>query len=209
MFNAFIYGAILAFGLITPLGVQNIFVFNQGASQKHFIYALPSILTAALCDTVLIVVAVLGISVIVLTLPWLKMIIFSVGFVFLLYMGFITWRRKPTHLEANHVPFSAKRQIKFAASVSLLNPHAILDTIGVIGPNALRFSDGPRLTFTLACILVSFCWFFSLAIAGHFLHRLDKTGLLIVLINKISALIIWCVAFFLAWELYLLFKGMA
>lgn len=40
MLKAFIYGLILAFGLIIPLGVQNIFVFNQGASQKHFSYFL-------------------------------------------------------------------------------------------------------------------------------------------------------------------------
>ena len=31
---------------------------------------------------------------------------------------------------------SARKQIGFAMSVSLLNPHAIMDTIGVIGTNA-------------------------------------------------------------------------
>ncbi len=31
MSEAIIHGIILAFGLIIPLGVQNVFVFNQGA----------------------------------------------------------------------------------------------------------------------------------------------------------------------------------
>lgn len=36
MLEAFIHGALLAFGLILPLGIQNIFIFNQGATQKRF-----------------------------------------------------------------------------------------------------------------------------------------------------------------------------
>ena len=35
MSEAIIHGIILAFGLIIPLGVQNVFVFNQGASQPN------------------------------------------------------------------------------------------------------------------------------------------------------------------------------
>ena len=54
MAEAFIHGFILSFGLILPLGVQNVFVFNQGALQKRFIHALPVVLTASLCDTLLI-----------------------------------------------------------------------------------------------------------------------------------------------------------
>ena len=54
MIHAFLYALVLAFGLIIPLGVQNIFLFNQGASQHHFMYAMPSVLTASVCDTLLI-----------------------------------------------------------------------------------------------------------------------------------------------------------
>lgn len=71
MLAAFINGFILAFGLIIPLGVQNIFVFNQGATQPTFFRAMPSVLTATLCDALLITLAVLGVSLIVLKLIWL------------------------------------------------------------------------------------------------------------------------------------------
>ena len=203
MIQAFIYGFILALGLIIPLGVQNIFIFNQGATQRHFLNALPSVITASLCDTLLIVLSVLGVSVIVLTIPWLKTAIFIIGFFFLLYMGWITWNSRPEKLRKNANPYSAKRQIGFAASVSLLNPHALLDTIGVIGTNSLQFIGQDKLIYTLACITVSWCWFFGLSVAGFFLHRLDKTGLGLKFINKLSALIIWGVALYIGRQIFL------
>ncbi|TMZ55245.1 amino acid transporter, partial [Klebsiella pneumoniae] len=62
MIAAFLHGIVLAFGLILPLGTQNVFVFNQGASQPKFRGAVPVILTASLCDTLLILLAVVGVS---------------------------------------------------------------------------------------------------------------------------------------------------
>jgi L-lysine exporter family protein LysE/ArgO len=67
--TAFIHGFILALGLILPLGAQNVFVFQQGAAQPRFLRALPAALTAAVCDTALILLAVLGVSVVVFTIP--------------------------------------------------------------------------------------------------------------------------------------------
>lgn len=200
MIQAFIYGVILAFGLIIPLGVQNIFIFNQGATQRHFLHAMPSVLSAFLCDTLLILGAVLGVSVAVLTIPWLKTIIFIAGFVFLAYMGWVTWNSK-AKITKGRKPLSAKRQIVFSVSISLLNPHALMDTIGVIGTNALNFSGKERWVYTLACILVSFVWFFGLSVAGHFLHKFDQIRDKILLINKVSALIIWTVALYILWQL--------
>lgn len=202
MIAAFLYGIVLAFSLIIPLGIQNIFLFNQGATQKHFLHALPSILTASVCDTILILLAVLGTSVIVLTVPWLKSSIFLLGFVFLVYMGWSTWKTAATRLPHASTPLSAKRQITFAASVSVLNPHAWLDSVSVIGTNSLNFDGYARWSYTAACILVSCAWFFGIAMAGHFFIKADKTGLGMRLINKVSALIIWGVAVYLAMQLY-------
>jgi len=200
MIHAFIYGAILAFGLIVPLGVQNVFVFNQGATQLHYLHALPSVLTAFICDVILILGSVLGVSVVVLTVPWLKIVIFLIGIVFLVYMGWVTWNSK-AKLREGSTPLSPKRQIAFAVSVSLLNPHALLDTIGVIGTNALHFSGKEKWMYTFACIFVSFCWFCGLSIAGHFFHKIDKTGHKMLYVNKLSAIIIWGVALYIVWQL--------
>ncbi len=201
MFQAFFYGIVLSFGLIMPLGVQNTYIFNQGAKQHHFLNAWPAILTAAICDTILILLAIFGVSVTVLTVPWLKNVILTIGLVFLTYMGWITWRTKNIARSENQEPCNAKRQMLFAASVSILNPHALLDTTAVIGTNSLQFIGRDKLVFTFACIVVSYIWFFSLSAAGHYLKRLDTTGKAILKINQLSAIIMWAVAIYLAFEL--------
>ena len=79
-----IHGFLLALGLILPLGAQNVFVFNQGANQKKLTKALPVIVTAGLCDTTLIVLAILGVSLILMSLPILQLVIYIIGLAFLL-----------------------------------------------------------------------------------------------------------------------------
>ena len=198
MTEAIIHGIILAFGLIIPLGVQNVFVFNQGALQPKFSRALPVVITAGICDTILIVAAVSGVSLLVLTFGWLENIIFGVGIVFLIYMGFVLWRTRVSATEIDGQIFSMRRQIIFAASVSLLNPHALLDTVGVIGTNALNYSGDVRFAFALTTIIVSWFWFIGLAVAGRYFGKLDQSGKLMTLFNKVSALVVWGVAAYMA-----------
>ncbi|ABS22159.1 MULTISPECIES: LysE/ArgO family amino acid transporter [Bacillus cereus group] len=194
--EAMIHGIILAFGLILPLGVQNIFVFSQGATQPRFIRALPATITAALCDTFLILLAVFGLSVIVLQFQWLRLSLMIVGILFLLYMGYVIWKSKPTTNESNKA-LSIRQQVIFALSVSLLNPHAILDTVAVIGTSALKYAGTEQIFFAIACITVSWIWFFGLTLAGTVIKNLDSTGSLINIFNKCSALFIWGTAVYL------------
>lgn len=197
MINAVIHGVILAFGLILPLGVQNVFVFNQGATQKEFNKTLPVIITASICDSILISLAVLGVSVIVLGIYWVKLLLLVVGIIFLFYMGFMTWKSKPATYSTADKALSPKKQIAFAASVSLLNPHAIMDTIGVIGTSSLSYTGIEKIAFTIACIATSWIWFFTLALVGRQVGRLNHSGSFITILNKVSALIMWATAIYL------------
>ena len=201
MISAIIHGLILAFGLILPLGVQNVFVFNQGATQPKFRRALPVIITASLCDALLISLAVLGISVIVLGVYWIKVILLTVGIIFLVYMGYVTWKSKPNTNSSKEIALAPKKQIAFATSVSLLNPHAIMDTIGVIGTSSISYSGIEKIGFTLACIVTSWIWFFSLALVGRQVGRLNNSEGFIAILNKVSALIMWGTAIYLIFTL--------
>ncbi|MCM3116831.1 LysE/ArgO family amino acid transporter [Neobacillus sp. MER 74] len=197
MISAAIHGFILAFGLILPLGVQNVFIFNQGAMQSRWIYVLPVVLTASICDTLLISLAVFGVSAVVLGITWIKMTLVLGGILFLLYMGYSTWKSKPKDEKITGDTFSPRKQIMFAASVSLLNPHAIMDTIGVIGTSSLSYSGSAKITFMVVCILVSWLWFIGLSIVGRLVGRIDSSGRFILILNKISALIMWGTAIYL------------
>ncbi len=198
---AIIHGTFLAFGLIVPLGIQNLFVFNQGALQPTLLKAMPSVVTAALCDTLLIMLAVLGVSVLLLELAWLKLSLFVVGFFFLLYMGYVTWKQAANDLSDNKKPLSAKTQILFASSVSLFNPHAILDTIAIIGTNSAQYDTHDKIAYTSSCIMVSWIWFYSLAFAGSRLRTLDKNNVWMKNINKIGAIIIWGIACYIGFQI--------
>lgn len=195
---AFIHGFILALGLILPLGVQNVFVFNQGVCQEKLGRTLPVVVTAALCDTLLILLAVLGVSVAVLNFIWLKLALLGAGVLFLAYMGWVTWRSAAAvEVEAGSEAWPVRRQVVFALSVSLLNPHAILDTIGVIGTSSLAYGGNALAAFTLACMLVSWLWFALLAVAGRLTRVLDGSGAVLRLLNKVSAIIMWASGLYL------------
>jgi L-lysine exporter family protein LysE/ArgO len=201
MLGALFHGIVLAFGLILPLGAQNIFVFNQGSSQPLFRKVVPVIITASLCDTLLILLAVMGVSIIVLTIPVFQTILFCIGFLFMLYMGWVVWKSKPASITGENVAISPRKQILFAISVSLLNPHAILDTVGVIGTSSLHYIGSAKVIFTTACIIVSWLWFLGLAIAGRVIGGLDPNGRLLVILNKVSGLMIWGVALYIGTQI--------
>ncbi|SDE19274.1 L-lysine exporter family protein LysE/ArgO [Bacillus wiedmannii] len=194
--EAIVHGIILAFGLILPLGVQNVFVFSQGATQPKLIRALPAAVTAALCDTFLILLAVFGLSTIVLQFEWLRLGLMITGILFLLYMGYVIWRSEPNTNETNKA-LPIRQQIIFALSVSLLNPHALLDIVGVIGTSALKYVGTEQVIFTTTCITVSWIWFFGLTLAGTVMKKIDGTGGLMNIFNKCSALFIWGTAIYL------------
>lgn len=204
MFNqALFHGIILAFGLILPLGVQNIFIFNQGVVQDRWIRVLPVVITAALCDTFLILLAVLGVSAIVLTFTWVKFALVAAGVLFLFYMGWITWNTQTISSKSsnNDGNWTIRRQLIFAITVSLLNPHAIIDTIGVIGTTSLTFQSNDRILFTIGTIVTSWVWFLVLSFLGRLVGITDRTGTLSQIINKFSALIMWGSAIYLIYSL--------
>jgi L-lysine exporter family protein LysE/ArgO len=193
--SAIVKAFFLSLGLILPLGVQNTFVMTQGALHRRWARALPAVITAGICDTILTTVSVSGMSLVVLKIPWFKTALSWVGVFFLAYMGWATWRSEPSQgASAADDEWPLRRQVLFAASVSLLNPHAILDTVAVIGTTALQYSGGVRLAYTLTSIAVSWVWFVSLAAAGRLLG-LAASGLnLMRWLNRASALIMWAVA---------------
>jgi len=195
-----LHGIILAVGLILPLGVQNVFVFSQGATQPKLSLALPATITAAICDNLLIVLAVFGLSMIVLQFEWLRMTLICAGVLFLIYMGFVIWRSEAV-MKGKSKILGFRQQIIFALSISLLNPHAIIDIVGVIGVSALNYAGSEQMIFMVTCIVVSWIWFFGLTLAGAFVKKLDGAGKIMTIFNKCSAIFIWGIAIYIAFGL--------
>ncbi len=200
MLAAVAHGALLAFGLILPLGPQNVFVISQGTRQPRLARALPVVAAASLCDTLLILLAVFGVSLVVLTVPAVRTALLGAGVVFLAMVGWLTWRSDPAARkpDAPAEAWPVRRQVLFAVSVSLLNPHAILDTVAVIGTSSLAYEGGAKAVFTTACVAVSWVWFFALAMAGRLVGQVPTAQRIL---GRVSAVIMWGTALYLAREL--------
>lgn len=200
MSEVILHASILAFGLIMPLGAQNIFVFNQGAVQPRLFKALPAVITAAICDTILIGLAVFGASLQIFQWPWVKYPLYAAGCLFLLYMAWTIWHTKQGNRQQGAV-LRAGKQIGYAMSVSLLNPHAIMDTVGVIGTSSLQYEGFERLVFAVTTVAISWLWFIGLACAGRMVGNLDASGKISWYINRLSAIMICAVALYVAYQL--------
>lgn len=190
----FIYGAILTLGIILPLGAQNIFIFNQGLQHPRFMDAWPSIIAATLCDFILICSAIFGLTYIILQIEILKNVILLAGGIFLCYLSYSLWTKAATPL-AEMKPYSWTKQITYALSVSLINPHALIDTFLIIGSNAILFTSlKSKLQFGLSCGITELLWFSSVCLVGNRLRRIPNNDFFIMMINRIAAIIIFGIA---------------
>lgn len=191
---AFFSGLILALGLVCPLGITNVFILNQGAVAPTYRNTIPVSLTASLSDTMMILISVLGVSLALLKYPFLKngLIVFEIAF--LIYVGFRMWRAQ-FKLSKEIVARPIKQQVFFTLGIFFLNPHAYLDTIGVIGVTATIYPKPEKIAFTSAVILVSWIWFFSLSALGRMMRKFEP---LYKVQGKISAVVMWLSALFVA-----------
>lgn len=196
-------GLLLALALILPIGPQNAFVLARGAQAQRFREALAVVLVASVSDTLLIAVAVAGASILLLGLPWLRAVLSAAGIGYILVIGARFWSTaNPDALALAEAPPPLRSDILQGLSVSLLNPHAILDTVGIIGAASAQFtSPADRVAFAAGAVLVSWVWFFALALFGRALGVTDGTGRLRFYLQRASAVLMWAIGLRMAWVL--------
>ncbi len=198
MTAAILHAVLLAFGLILPLGPQNAFLLAQGAHHPTVRRAVPALVAAGLCDTLLILLAVGGVSLVVMQISWLKTALVVVGVAFLTVVGWLSWRAGNTDEritgDSQALAWSTRKQVLFTVSVSLGNPHAILDTVGVIGTSSLAYAGDEKTAFAVTCVAVSWAYFLTLVLAGR---ALAHAGIPKRLLNRASAVVMWVSAGYL------------
>lgn len=170
MTAAFFTGLALGLALIVPIGAQNVFVFGQGVSLG-MPRALWAVVGAGVCDTILIVLGAAGTSALLNSVPGLRPAMLVAGALFLTYLGVKSLRAKPTELDDETGTWSKGQVLRRTMAVSLLNPHAILDTVGVLGAAITAQAAVTRLPFAAGAVVASWTWFLVLAAAAHALRR--------------------------------------
>ncbi|MGH8794570.1 MAG: LysE/ArgO family amino acid transporter [Stackebrandtia sp.] len=164
-------GLALGLALIMPIGAQNVFVFNQGVTVG-MPRALWAVVGASLCDTLLIVLGATGASALLNSAPGLRPLMLAGGAAFLTYLGVQSLRAKPAEFDADEAgSWSGARVLRRTAAVSLFNPHAILDTVGVLGAAIAAQAVATRPIFAVGVVSASWVWFLLLASAATALRR--------------------------------------
>ncbi|HVJ63936.1 MAG TPA: LysE family transporter [Bdellovibrionota bacterium] len=173
MFRVFAQGFLLQASLILALGAQNLFVLNAGLRRQH---PLLVALIASLCDAMLIFVGVLGVASIFVQMPMLKISLGVLGVAFLFYYGLLKLREAKNGVELPQALASTvtiKQTILASLAFSLLNPHALLDTIVLIGGYSSRFAlFSERFYFGAGAAVFSALWFLALVLLSTRASRL-------------------------------------
>lgn len=190
--SIFIEGFLLQASLILALGAQNIFVLESGLRKNRH---LTVSLVCSICDTLLILVGVLGAASFFLQFPSIKILVGSLGVAFLVYYGVLKFK-EAFWFSAGATPKvvqkrSLSKTILMTLSFSLLNPHVYLDTMILVGGYSTKYPlllD--RLWFGAGCSFVSWVWFFGLSSLASLGNELLNSARAMRTISFVSSVIL-------------------
>ncbi|KMM86547.1 L-lysine exporter family protein LysE/ArgO [Pseudomonas taetrolens] len=168
MWQSYLNGLLVAFGLIMAIGTQNAFVLAQSLRREHH---LPVAAFCVVCDALLVAAGVFGLATLLAQNPVLLSVARWGGAVFLLWYGTQALRRafSASSLEqsAGHTARSLKAVMLSALAVTLLNPHVYLDTVLLIG--SLGAQQSVPGAYVVGAASASLLWFFTLALGAAWL----------------------------------------
>lgn len=172
IYGPIIQGFGLSIGLIIAIGAQNSFVLRQGLLRKHvFVTALIS----SLGDVILILIGISGVGSIIADNKLLINIALWGGAIFLFYYGIRSLKSALTENTLSkdrnpEISTTQKQAVTAAFAFSLLNPHAILDTVVLIGSVSSQYLGINKMLFGIGASFASVVWFFGLAYGAVWLN---------------------------------------
>lgn len=168
MGQVFLEGALLQASLIFALGAQNLFVLESGLKRQ---YPLAVSFTCFICDLVIILFGVAGAATLFSLFPQIKIFIGLLGVFFLFQYGLdkILIPETATSLGQGKV-YNLRSSVIQAISFSVINPHAYLDGIVLIGGFSSKFPElSTRVSFGLGAACFSGVWFLFLSTASGYM----------------------------------------
>lgn len=192
----FLNGFTLCAGLIVAIGAQNAYVLRQGLKREH-VFATASI--CFLCDATLIIIGTIGSGTLSSKIPELTNIALWAGAVFLLFYGLYSFKSAfaPAAIDINKLdiqPTSLWSNVLTALALSLLNPHAYLDNVVLVGGLAAQYTVSQRIFFALGAMLASLIWFFALAYGAVWLTPFFQRPSAWRILDIIIGCIMWFIA---------------
>ncbi|HHT0594410.1 TPA: LysE/ArgO family amino acid transporter [Legionella anisa] len=166
----FVYlnGLLLGLSLIIALGPQNVFLIKQGAQNNH---AILSAVICFICDFILICSSIAGLHELLQLRPVLQIWMMLLGTLFLLFYSAkaltSAFSKSSEDEENTHQPRNRVQIILLALGFSILNPHAIIDSLVIIGGGSSGYPNQEHI-FLLGVLTSSFVWFSSLTFTARY-----------------------------------------
>lgn len=168
-------GLALGLALIMPIGAQNVFIVNQGL-RVGIPRALIAVVVAGICDSLLILVGWKSMATVLERSPVSQGLLLAAGVGFLSYVGMRALTASGSGIGDDVVGAPATIARKTAA-LSLLNPQAILETVGVIGAAIAAQEVTERTAFAGGILTASWLWFLVLAVGAAAMRRRLSVGM--------------------------------
>lgn len=193
--TVFIQGFALSAGLIMAIGAQNVFVLTQGA-RGHRPWFVAGVCTV--CDGLLIALGVGGVGTLAAASSQASGLLALAGAAFLAVYGLralkSAWSGESLGLDQSAGKPPVRTILLAALGVSLLNPHALLDTVVLIGGLSSRLDADGRICFGLGAVSASACWFFALSLGGRLLAPVLKSPRAWRVLDVAVCLTMWSLA---------------
>jgi len=177
MIGATAQGFFIGLGLVSPVGMQNTWVLNQGMRRNHHLLVA---CLCGVCDVFLISVGVNAHAVFQSVGGEFAEIMTNAATIFLaaysamLVYGVICRTLSQTSSSKSEPEKRTGQGVWIVVLgtllVTLLNPHVLAERIVILGAISSEVAVDARLSFTLGAIAASFVWFFCLSSAAAKLH---------------------------------------
>lgn len=201
----FIQGLGIGLGMIIPIGAQNAYLINQGM-RRHF--HLLAAISCLVCDVLLISLGIFGAGELLARNDQALLAITLAGIAFLTFYGLGSFKRVVSSQTATPSDMGSKNTGRLgrgkrgvllgALAVTLLNPHAYLDTMVILGSIGSQMDEELRLAFAFGTFTASTLWFLSLSTAAAKLSPWLSKPKVQRTIDAIVTLVMWGIAASLA-----------
>ena len=196
----YLRGILIGFAFVAPIGMQNIYMFNNALSNKMSKALLYNFLVW-FCDALFSFAAFYGIGALISANEIVKIIVMLIGGALTSYIGFnIIRSAKQTAIGSDSIKQTLKQALMTALIVSWGNPQAMIDGTMMLGASRATLTFEQSILFITGVITASFIWDHGITIGFNLLRdKLPKKFLLAI--NLISGIIV------AVYGLYLILTG--
>ena len=196
----YLRGILVGFAFVAPIGMQNIYMFNNALSNKMSKALLYNFLVW-FCDALFSFAAFYGIGALISANEIVKIIVMLVGGALTSYIGFnIIRSAKQTAIGSDSKKQTLKQALMTALIVSWGNHQAMIDGTMMLGASRATLTFEQSILFITGVVTASFIWDHGITIGFNLLRdKLPKKFLLAI--NLISGIIV------AVYGLYLILTG--